>query len=225
MIRVILRQCDKVNSKPRPAWFSHEGAFRSLLGTMDGGCQLTVLFDGDPTGHFVMGYAVDVVRFDAGSDAGSFRKVLGFARRHRQDWADGDVLYFAEDDYIHRQGWPQALREGLQAEPEAMVSVYDHPDKYLPGAGACHVSHTACCHWRTAMSTTNTFALRASTFFADIDVYERFADPAVNPVCVDHERYLTLWRLKRRRLLTSIPAFATHAEDGQLAPVIGWAGP
>lgn len=223
MIHVLLRQCSRVNSKPRPPWFSHELMFQRLLATMDDTCRLVVMFDGNPADHFVMRYSVDVVQFSGGTDAASFRKTLAYARSQQGKWAPDDIVYFLEDDYLHRPGWPAVLAEAFQGSVGDTVSLYDHTDRYKDGAGGCNLAHTGTCHWRTAISTTNTFAVRARTLFEDMEVLERFADPARSAVCIDHEKHVALWRERKRKLVTSVPAWSTHAEAGHLAPVMDWA--
>lgn len=222
MIHVLLRQCNKVNSKARPDWFSHERVFRHFLSTLDSSCRLVVMFDGDPTAHFLIRYPVDVVRFCAGTDAASFRNVLAYARGQRAAWQPDDVVYFVEDDYLHRPGWPRIMSEAFEQQIGDTVSLYDHPDRFKPGSGGCHLAFTAGCHWRTAISTTNTFATRCKTLFEDIEIYERFADPSRSPVCTDHEKHIALWRERGRKLVTCVPAWSTHAEAAHLAPVVDW---
>lgn len=221
MIRVLVRHCNVQNTKPRPVGFSKQRAFEKLLSTMDEKCDLTVLFDGDPTQHFVAGYDVSVVHFDSGCDAGSFRNTLHFAALQKQAWSPDDIVYFVEDDYVHRLGWPAVLLEAFEGNVADMVSLYDHPDRYKPKAAPCMLSHTKSCHWRSAESTTNTFAVRYQTLLQDMPVYEAFADPVACRVCIDHERFLRLID-SGRRLCTSIPAFASHCESDYMAPVVKW---
>lgn len=221
MIRVLVRHCNLQNSKPRPDGFSKQKAFEMLLNTLDESCDLTVMFDGDPTHHFVAGYDVAVVHFDGGCDASSFRNTLDYAARQSGIWSPDDIIYFVEDDYVHRPGWPGVMHEAFEGGFADMISLYDHPDRYKAGAPPCVLGHTKSCHWRSAESTTNTFALRYQTLLHDMQVYEEFADPAACKVCVDHERFLRLIN-GGRRLSTSIPAFASHCETDYMAPVVDW---
>lgn len=219
MIRVLVRHCNSINSKARPDWFDKQKVFQNLVSTLDDRCSLTVLFDGDPTNHFVAGHPVSIVRFKAGSDAGSFRKTLSFAEKQQSSWRPEDIVYFVEDDYVHRPGWPQIIREAFDAKLGDLVSVYDHRDKY-DGKQQCQLSFTRSCHWRSTPSTTNTFAVRYGTLLQDLDLYKRFADPVRSAVCIDHERFLALLSEKGRRLVSSVPGFATHCENEYLSPCL-----
>lgn len=226
MIRILLRQCNsKGKSTTRPPWFDQERAFLNLLETMDGGCSLTVMFDGDPHRHFVHKHPVSVVRFSAGSDAASFGKMLVHVRQQAAGWAPEDIVYFVEDDYIHMPGWPNVMREGFSKRVGAdMVSLYDHSDKYTEKADPCRLKHTPSCHWRTAVSTTNTFAVRLRTLLEDMDVHARFAAAgAEQGHHSDHEKFLELSRLRLRTLCTSIPGYSTHCESPYLSPCVDWA--
>ena len=223
MIHILLRQSGSRPSATRPPWYDAEAAFQNLLATMDEACTLTVLFDGDPHSHFVKKYCVDVIRFTGGSDAASFGKLLVFAYQQRDVWKSSDIVYILEDDYVHRSGWPQIMREAFEDDQGDLVSLYDHLDRYKPGAGACRLSYTTSCHWRTAPSTTNTFALRFKTLLEDIPDHAKFVEIGIqqghHP---DQEKFVHLFRQKKRVLITSVPGYATHCEQAYLSPAADW---
>ena len=221
-VHILVRHCNVVNNKQRPAWFDKQRVFRNLLNTMDQGCSLHVMLDGNPAGHFVRNYPVSVVHFDGGCDAASFRKTLHFAVMQQERWDPDDIVYFVEDDYLHKAGWPSVLREAFTSNQGDLVSLYDHRDKYKPGVGGCKLTYTDTCHWRTAASTTNTFAVRYATLLDDIELYLPFANPVTSAVCIDHERFLALYRKKKRVLVTSVPGYSTHCESEFLSPVADW---
>lgn len=222
MLHILVRHCHLNNDKDRPGWFNKEDVFQNLLHTLDKECSLTVMFDGDPTGHFVMKYDVDIVRFQGGSDAASFTKCLQHAANQTARWAPSDIIYFLEDDILHKPNWPTILIEGFDNPHAHLVSLYDHSDKYIAPLMPCTVTHTKSCHWRSAISTVNTFALRYQTLLDDMEVYKEFANPTVSRVCVDHERFLKLKQVKGRQLFTCIPAWSTHCERDYLSPIVAW---
>lgn len=225
MIRVIVRHCNTSagpGSKMRPAWFDLEKTFINLMNTLDHECTLTVLFDGDPARHFVSRYPVDVVRFDGGSDAASFGKVMRYCKQQEHAWNGSDIVYLLEDDYMHRPGWPEIMREGFHCGFGDMVSLYDHRDRYAT-AEPCRMSFTKQCHWRTAHSTTNTFALRFQTLLEDLDVHVFFAATGIaTGHHSDHEKHVYLQNQRNRVLITSVPGFSTHSEAAYLSPTIDW---
>lgn len=223
MIRVLARHCNNRNTpKNRPVWFDYERTFCNLMQTMDEDCSLTVLFDGDPTQHFVSRYPVNVVRFDGGSDAASFAKVMNYCKQQREVWHVSDIVYLLEDDYVHRPGWPDVMREGFHCGLGDMLSLYDHTDRYT-SPETCRIACTARCHWRTAPSTTNTFALRFQTLLEDLDVHSSFAASGVAMGHhSDHEKHVYLQQNRQRVLITSVPGFSAHCETGYLSPTIDW---
>ncbi|RYF11607.1 MAG: hypothetical protein EOO77_19015 [Oxalobacteraceae bacterium] len=180
------------------------------------------MFDGDPSAHFVAQYPVDVVKFNGGSDAASFLNTLRYVSQRQAQWDPSDIVYFTEDDFWHKEDWPTIMREGFHNARADIISLYDHRDKYTGALRPCEVTCTDSCHWRSAVSTVNTFALRYGCLMEDMDVYKDFANPAVSRVCVDHERFLRLYESKGRRLFTCIPARSTHCEREHLSPVVPW---
>lgn len=233
-VHVFVRHCwaSEVSAhKPRPAWFDRERCFKRLLATADAATRVIVVFDGDPRSHFVTapGGAARVVRLaDAGCEARSFLGTLQVALA-AEDIDPDDIVYLTEDDYWHEPGWCQALREGLDLFD--YVSAYDHPDKYpthkptvvdaiVARAPALRV--TASAHWRTAVSTTNTYAARARTLRQDAAVHAAYSQMfAGQRVTDDHEKFQDLWA-RGRTLGTCVPARATHCEEGVLAPAVDW---
>lgn len=233
-IHVFVRHCRTTNSKPRPPWFDKAACLRRLVATCDAASRVTVVFDGDARGHFseaVPGVAEIVEVEGAGSDARSFLGTLAAVLRgcEKETIADDDIVYLAEDDYWHEPGWCDALREGLDVFD--YVSAYDHPDKYSTAAipplaemqrlPAVHVTRST--HWRTAMSTTNTYAALARTLKEDMHVHRLYCQTwPGQQVTTDHEKFLDLWG-RGRTLGTCLPARATHCETGCLAPTVDWA--
>jgi hypothetical protein len=228
-IHVLSRQCatGKNCARDRPPWFSHEVCFRNLLATKDDCTDVTVILDGISNTHFAHDYGVNVVQVSGNSDAGAyFQLTRVFEDMYRNNAIQSDdIVYICEDDYVHRPGWPQVLREGLELFD--YVTLYDHPDKY-PGnptqvdevmrtVPAIQVSPTT--HWRTACSTTNTVACLASTLLADLPVHKFFC--TLSHVKVDHEQFLQLW-MRGRTLGSCMPSVSTHCMTSHMAPLIDW---
>jgi hypothetical protein len=105
----------------------------------------------------------------------SFFRQLNYAI-HNLD--DEDIVYFIEDDYLHRQGAQDALEEGLGIFD--YVTLYDHPDKYgvFEGYTNPYAKWTKLSEptrvwkgkhalWRTTNSTTLSFACKVKTIKAD----------------------------------------------------------
>jgi hypothetical protein len=98
---------------------------------------------------------------------------------------DDDLIYFAEDDYLYRDGACAVLEEGLQYFD--YVTLYDHPDKYGVSQGDLNLfvpkgdlsEHTQIVKgekslWRTTNSTTMTFGCFVRTIRKDLMIWNFF---------------------------------------------------
>lgn len=164
-------------------------------------------------------------------NAGSW---LASARQALEPEFENFALYFLEDDYLHLDGSSDLILDGLsQAE---YVSLYDHPDKYLHGINRLleddsersQISTGKLCHWKTSNSTTMTFAVKQEILKADFPIWKKHcSDGFPNDFSAFLEiQSLDSWenRLfgKKRKLITSLPAYCTHTETAWLAPLRNW---
>ncbi len=141
-------------------------------------------------------------------------EVLDYAMEHYQE---DDIVYFLEDDYLHREGYAQIIREGL--ERADYVSLYDHPDKYSYDPTAL-IFHTKSTHWRFCHSTTMTFATKMKTLVFDYKIFKQGLDAAEIPP--DFQIWDFLTKNLQRTLVTPIPGYSTHGEAEFLSPLIDW---
>ena len=230
-IHVFVRHCNfSANSanKKRPAWFRKIWALDSLFEgyTHLANTSVTILFDGEPNdGHFLKNgnneHLYKMVKMEGGNDGASFLNLINYVAQ--QKFKDHDILYFLEDDYVHRTGWCEVLLEGLNLRGVNYITLYDHPDKYTAPQYENLVSKikvSESVHWRSIPSTTNTYAMLAKTFLKDIDIHRKFCDLGAG-FTKDHEKFIELWQ-SNRTLYSCMPAYATHCEEGQLSPTIKW---
>jgi len=140
---------------------------------------------------------------------------------------DEEEVYLVEDDYIHRGKSYRAIREGLEISD--YVTLYDHPDKYLPrkqmgnplvsdGGEDTKVLLTQSTHWKITNSTPMTFAAKAKILKRDKEIHLHFCSDTMS------DSYRLFLRLKEhnRKLISSIPALSTHSELQWLAPLVDW---
>jgi hypothetical protein len=172
---------------------------------------LTVFLDkhqNDPP-HFVENYGRQVISKACGNEASSFLAVLDFVEQ--SDWDSEDIVVFLEDDYAVSPDWTEFVREGLQLAD--YVSLYDHPDKYsnMYSGIPCYLYKKPLRHWRTAPSTTNSYAMKKSTLMRDMAIHRHFSKDV--SVSRDHEKFLELWNLGKK-LVTCVPAAWSHEEIG-----------
>lgn len=139
-----------------------------------------------------------------------------------------DIIYFVENDYIHRIGSDVVLQEGFDLGGH-YVTLYDHPDKYInateggnpyieDGGEVTKVFLSKSCHWKLTNSTTGTFASTVQTLKEDYQTIIKYANA---PYWNDFHMCLELGQ-RARTILSCIPGYATHGETKWLTPLINW---
>ena len=130
VLHAIYRSTAKVNTKPRPAGFSKLRSLESFLQAWSGQGDLIFLNDGPvASGQLVLMEAAGTVIVRPASDAmGAYWTALELALE--QPWADDDLVYFGEDDYLYRPDAFRALAAAAQQLP--------HADHFAPYATIGH---------------------------------------------------------------------------------------
>jgi len=225
-IKVFVRHCNiSANSanKPRPNWYSREKCWNNLNETIDQDTSITVLFDGTPNeSHFLYDREdIDIVCLPGGNDAKSFLNLLEYVKDLNLD--DDTIIYFLEDDFIHRPAWTNILREGFRYIGSDYITLYDHSDKYnesMYGNLQSKILVTPSIHWRTTPSTTNTYAMLSKTLNKHYDIHVEYCD-LNKGVTQDHAKFTRLWN-EGSHLISCIPGYSTHCELEWLSPIINW---
>jgi hypothetical protein len=227
-IQVFVRHCyfsSASHKKERLKAFDRRKCHQNLLNTLSPkDVNITFFLDSfykNEGSHFVLEQTeFPVVEIKEGTEAGSFLKLLDYVTAQKFD--EETILYFLEDDYLHKEGWVEILKEGFSIPEVDYVTLYDHKDKYfLPSYHqlTSKIYHTESCHWRTTPSTTNTFAIRFKTLLKDQEVHRAFSRD--RKISSDHEKFCTL-RERGAILISSIPGWATHAEPAFASPCHNW---
>lgn len=159
-----------------------------------------------------------------GHGAGTFNLALDLSLK----FDDDEIVYFIENDYLHKENSLKVLQEGFKLGA-SFVALYDHPDKYLDpslggnpycvgGAEDTRVYLTESCHWKITNSTTMTFAAKVSTLKRVEKVLREYtSDTHPN----DFQMFLKL-REVGELLVTPLPGYATHGETAWLSPLTDW---
>ena len=159
-----------------------------------------------------------------GSGAGTFNLALDIALERNEE----DIIYFLENDYLHKPDAAGIICEGFQTG-HSFVSLYDHPDKYVNpedrGNPFCenksertNLYLTNSCHWKVSNSTTMTFASKAGIINKTIDIMRKHTT-GTHPN--DFQMFLDLSK-HGHKLVTSVPGFSTHGETRWLSPLTDW---
>ncbi len=224
-IEIFSRHCNfskHSEGRERLKGFSKEICYKNLKKTLDKNlANITFLMDGDLDKHFLKNEKeYKVINIKGGNNAKSFNST--FEHVKKCNFSDDQIIYFVEDDYIHRENWTEILLEGFELNAE-YISLYDHLDKYkLPMYNKLQskVLVSKSCHWRSVPSTTGTFAVKFKTFKKHFDIYKKFIFIDKNTT-KDHEMFLELWK-SGSSLITCIPGFASHMDIHWLSPTINW---
>lgn len=237
------------SGKFRPEWFSHEKCFLNLLETirpslLDGKAHLHLVFDGSEN-DLRQDFAVDHLErltqaspvavptihrhmISGGDQRKAWRAVVALAKAHCDDNTvqPDDLIYFLENDYVHRAGWIDEVNQlttyGIQWD---YLTLYDHPDKYPDYCKHGDTRHyrnlrsllfaTPKRHWRTTPSTCATYMLSREAFLRD--------QPLLRLGIFDFKLFGFLTKILRRRLISPLPALSTHSMSDFLSPNIDWA--
>jgi hypothetical protein len=227
MIRIFQRHCNFSSQsahKPRPDWFNREKIFDSFILTLDKRADYTAFHDsgnGSIEEHFLNSKNVNKVSMLGGNDAQSFLNVLNYVAEQKYD--DNDIIYFLEDDYLHKQGWIDILLEGFEYIGADYYTLYDHPDKYyLPMYENLQskIIATPLVHWRTTPSTTNTYACTFETLKKHFNIHVKSCD-LIEKWTKDHDKFTEIWSIGSN-LVSCVPGYSTHVEGNMLSPTINW---
>lgn len=234
-IAVFVRHCNYSSSsvnKDRPNGFSREKCFQNLLDTLKGekGISLVFLYDTfypmkGKTHFLYQQNQYPVVEYKGGTEASSVLFMLNYALEQNLD--PETIIYFLEDDYLHRPNWPAILREAFTLPNISYATLYDHQDKYdnpMYAGLKSEIFHTSSCHWRTTPSTTNTFATLFSTLKKDFATHKHFSSlgpNSIGPIPFDHAKFCHLAK-EGSILISSIPGYSSHLEPSYLSPCFNW---
>lgn len=221
-VEVFSRHCffsDASAHKRRPSGFSKQLCHENLLDTIDFSlANLHLILDiAKGETHFLKGQATEI---QAGTEAAAFLQLLQLVEE--KNFHPDTVLYFVEDDYLHRPGWLPVLLEGMSIPGVDYATLYDHNDKYtfeMYKDLKSKIYATRSCHWRTIPSTTQTFAVRWSTLQRDLPIHRRYSEK--RKISADHEKFSLLTR-RGTVIISSMPGWSTHAEPEFASPCVDW---
>jgi hypothetical protein len=225
-MKIIYRISDAGYNKVKPAYVNNEACLKNALEVFPWNeYDWSIIADNisEETNDMIQKHIprnfIDYV--SVGHGAGTFNLALDEALQY----SDDKIVYFLENDYLHKPGADKILEEGFGLGYH-YVALYDHPDKYINGANpfvedggeVTRVMLSNSCHWKLTNSTTMTFAAQVKTLKEDESI---FREHTMGSYPKDFEMFLAL-REKQRGLITPIPGYATHGETAWLSPLTDW---
>ena len=223
-MKIIYRISDAGYSKVKPDYISNENCLKNFVSVF-GNQNLHIIADNcsEDTLKMITKYVHpnSIETVSVGHGAGTFNLALDMAL----GFDDETIIYFVENDYLHKPGSDKVLIEGLQIGYN-YVALYDHPDKYMNGANpfvedggeVTRIMLSESCHWKITNSTTMTFAAQVKTLREDESILREYTKGSYPR---DFEMFLAL-REKQHGLITPIPGYSTHGETAWLSPLIDW---
>jgi hypothetical protein len=225
---IIYRISDAGYNKVKPDYINNENCLKNATEVFKNASFLVIADNvSEPTKKMIRKYIEedsDVEYVSVGHGAGTFNLALDEALTLDDD----EIVYFIENDYIHKPNSQKILEEGFELGAP-FIALYDHPDKYLDpsrggnpycegGAEDTRVYLSNNVHWKITNSTTMTFAAKVSTLKKYKDTLRNFTkDTHPN----DFQMFLHL-REQGGLLLTPLPGYATHGETAWLSPLTNW---
>ena len=223
-MKIIYRISDAGYNKVKPDYINNESCLKNFVHVF-GNQNLEIIADNcsEETLRMITKYVHPnkINTVSVGHGAGTFNLALDMALKE----SDDEIIYFLENDYLHKLGANKILEEGFGLGYD-YVALYDHPDKYINGANpfvedggeVTRLMLTDSCHWKLTNSTTMTFAAKVSTLKQDESILREYTSGSYPR---DFEMFLAL-REKQHGLITPIPGYATHGETAWLSPLTKW---
>ena len=228
-MKIIYRISDAGYNKVKPLYINNENCLKNAVKTF-GNSEFLIIADNvsDETKKMIELLVPNdnINHVSVGHGAGTFNLALDLALKQ----SDGDVIYFLENDYLHRKESENILIEGIELGAD-YISLYDHPDKYIPasrggnpnieddGGEVTKIYLSKSCHWKLTNSTTMTFASKVSKLKEDESILRKWTNMGHYPR--DFDMFIEL-RENGKSLMTSIPGYSTHGETAWLSPLTDW---
>jgi hypothetical protein len=225
-IEIFVRHCffsSISHQKKMLPGFSKKKCYENLISTIDSSlANITFFFDsyhGSLDDYFLKeDNEYPIISIKEGKEALSFLSLLEYV--DKKNFHPETIIYFLEDDYLHREGWMQVLLEAFEL-PIDYVTLFDHKDKYMFEEYKdlkSKLFQTKSSHFRTIPSTTNTYAMRFATLKRDMAIHRKYSEK--RDVTADHEKFLELG--EKSTLISPVPGFSTHCEEEFASPCVDW---
>jgi hypothetical protein len=225
-MKIIYRISDAGYNKVKPNYINNENCLKNAVEVFKD-ADWTIIADNCSPETLTMVEDItdcNIEIVSVGHGAGTFNLALDEALQYDDD----EIIYFIENDYIHKPESQKIFKEAFELGA-SFVSLYDHPDKYLPpskggnpycegGAEDTRVYLTNSCHWKITNSTTMTFAAKVSTLKRTEEILRKHTNTS-HPN--DFNMFLEL-REKNELLITPLPGYSTHGETAWLSPLTNW---
>lgn len=229
-IEVFLRHCyysklQELPDRTRPRWFNKIKVFENFKNTLDPKLiNYTIVYDEfyGPINKTFLSEEQNVEVIKCGSETDSFLQTLDIVQSKNFD--DDTIIYFLEDDYLHRPGWSDIMLEGFELNP-SYLTLYDF-DFFIAKGFLCEILVTPSSHWRAVPATTNTYACRYKTLIEDLEIHKKYSINGIKEKEGYHfsKDYDKFWELQEQQkyVISPMPGWSTHCDANHISPIINW---
>lgn len=227
---IIYRISDSGYNKIKPPYINNENCLRNALSVFPHSVfnWLIIADNISPQTEEMIRkyYPGEIKHVSVGHGAGTFNIALTEAIQSGEDY-----IYFLENDYIHKQGSPDIIYEGLERFGADYITLYDHPDKYIPASkgGNPFIDEDGSeitklylgdkCHYKLCFSTTMTFGAKRSTLIKHEHILRKWTQGSYPE---DFKMFTEITKELGGSMLCPIPGYCTHGETHWLTPFTDW---
>jgi glycosyltransferase involved in cell wall biosynthesis len=241
-MKIYYRISDNNRKGKAPDYFTNENCLNNFIKNFRvNQSELVIIADNisDKTMQWLQNYEAEIIRTSLGN-CGSFDFAYNKAIAENED---EDIIYFVENDYLHREGARNALMEAFNYCKADYVNLYDSPERYKKHFNVNYnkeldillenfksykseVIYGINDYWRTVNTATMTFASKVKILKSDQYVFKSALltltekEHPYRKIPGDYELFCTLVDVKSRLMITPIPGYATHGD--LLSPKINW---
>jgi hypothetical protein len=224
-MKIIYRISDSGYNKVKPKYINNRNCLWNAINVFKD-ADWSIIADNvsEKTDNMIQEYISrdHIFYTSVGHGAGTFNIALDEAL----GYDDNEIVYFCENDYLHKPDSQKIIEEGLNEIGADFVSLYDHPDKYIDGANPyvqgggemTRVMLSTSSHWKVTNSTTMTFASKVKTLRKVENILREYTQGSYPR---DFDMFVSLYN-SAHYLVTPIPGYSTHGETAWLTPLINW---
>ncbi len=171
-------------------------------------------------------YNGEIKHVSVGHGAGTFNIALD----HALTLPKNEIVYFIENDYIHRNNSSLIIKDAIENLGANFVTLYLHPDKFISpelggnpnvdsdGGYLTKIYKGDKCLFGLFDSTTMTFACKVQQIEYYEDIFRKYTNQSYPR---DYEMFNEL-RSLGVSLLCPLESYSTHGETKWEAPFINW---
>jgi hypothetical protein len=234
-MKIYYRLSDNNRKGKAPEYFNNKNCLDNFIKNfpVNSKEELVIIADNvkDETFIWLSSYGCEVERTSLGN---SHSFDYAYTRAISEN-KNEEIIYFVENDYLHRNGSRNALLEGFNYCKADYINLYDSPERYKKHFNINYnqeidfqFENFKNCkseiifglnnYWRTVNTATMTFASKVETLKQDQYVFKSAVLSLTTEgypyrkIPGDYELFCTLVDVKNRIMLTPIPGYATHGD-------------